>query len=119
VTNAGSATLLGENTGIPGTPCPGVVGGVGGVCPLASWSTGATKTGWTVGVGAERIIAGNWSWKAEYLFVDLGSVNTASPTLLGNYGSTTYIVGLYAGTGTISSMITDNIFRVGLDYQLH
>jgi len=52
-------------------PCPGVVGGVGGLCPLGSWSTGTTKTGWIVGIGAEGVVGGNWSWKAEYLYVDL------------------------------------------------
>ena len=95
------------------------VGGVGGLCPLGSWSTATTKAGWTVGIGAEGPVGGNWSWKAEYLFVDLGNINTAFPTGLGNFGSTSAIIGLSAGTGTISSRITDNIVRVGLNYQFH
>ena len=32
-----------------------------------------TKVGWTVGGGYEAMLARNWSWKAEYLYVDLGS----------------------------------------------
>jgi len=31
-----------------------------------------TKTGWTVGGGLEFALGGNWTAKAEYLFVDLG-----------------------------------------------
>jgi len=38
---------------------------------------GATQTnaGWTVGAGLEFAIAGNWTAKAEYLYVDLGNFN--------------------------------------------
>lgn len=37
--------------------------------------TSATKTGWTVGAGLEQVLgASNWSVKAEYLYVDLGSI---------------------------------------------
>ncbi len=42
---------------------PGLVGG------------GATNVGWTVGAGLEFAIAGHWSAKAEYLYVDLGKFN--------------------------------------------
>jgi outer membrane immunogenic protein len=31
-----------------------------------------TKVGWTVGAGLEYMIAQNWSFKTEYLYVDLG-----------------------------------------------
>jgi outer membrane immunogenic protein len=34
-----------------------------------------TNVGWTVGGGIEFAIAGHWTAKAEYLYVDLGSVN--------------------------------------------
>jgi outer membrane immunogenic protein len=33
-----------------------------------------TRAGWTVGAGGEWMFAPNWSVKAEYLFVDLGTV---------------------------------------------
>jgi outer membrane immunogenic protein len=36
----------------------------------------ATKTGWTVGGGVEAAIAGPWTAKVEYLYVDLGSGNS-------------------------------------------
>jgi outer membrane immunogenic protein len=35
-----------------------------------------TKTGWTVGGGLEAAIAGPWTAKVEYLYVDLGSGNS-------------------------------------------
>lgn len=34
-----------------------------------------TKVGWTVGAGFEYMIAQNWSFKTEYLYVDLGKDN--------------------------------------------
>jgi outer membrane immunogenic protein len=37
--------------------------------------TSNTRTGWTVGGGAEYAFAPNWSLKAEYLFADLGKFN--------------------------------------------
>ena len=36
-------------------------------------SADETKTGWTVGGGAEWALAGNWTVKAEYLYYDLGN----------------------------------------------
>ena len=35
-------------------------------------SDSANRVGWTVGAGAEYALGGNWSLKAEYLYVDLG-----------------------------------------------
>ena len=35
----------------------------------------ATNAGWTHGAGLEFAIAGNWTAKAEYLYVDLGRFN--------------------------------------------
>lgn len=35
-------------------------------------SSSPTRIGWTVGGGVEAAVAGNWSIKAEYLYVDLG-----------------------------------------------
>jgi outer membrane immunogenic protein len=37
-----------------------------------------TKAGWTVGAGLEFPVAGPWTAKAEYLYVDLGSINCAA-----------------------------------------
>jgi outer membrane immunogenic protein len=34
-----------------------------------------TNAGWTLGAGLEFAVAGNWTAKAEYLYVDLGNFN--------------------------------------------
>jgi outer membrane immunogenic protein len=41
--------------------------------PLESFSQNATKVGWTVGAGIEQKLSANWSAKAEFRYVDLGS----------------------------------------------
>lgn len=37
-----------------------------------------TKTGWTVGAGAEYAVTDNWTVKSEYLYTDLGKANLYS-----------------------------------------
>jgi len=122
VTINGSATAQGSNQG-PGCV---VLNPVAFTCPLATFSNGVTKVGWAIGVGAENVIVGNWSWKVEYLHVDLGRANTAFATFPGCYGGTiTNGAGGFAanciaylpGSGTISSRITDEIVRVGINYR--
>jgi len=58
---------------------PYVTGGLaaGDIHATTPGFAGATQTnlGWTIGAGMEVVIAGNWSAKAEYLHVDLGSFN--------------------------------------------
>jgi outer membrane immunogenic protein len=73
--------------------------------------TSSTRVGWTAGVGVEGKIAQNWTAKLEYLYMDLGSVS-AGPI------STTILVPLRAPAGvSYSSGFTDNILRVGVNYQ--
>jgi outer membrane immunogenic protein len=66
-----------------------------------------TKTGWTVGGGIEGAVPDtHFTWKVEYLYMDLGTENyTFNNPLL--------------GTILVSSHFTDNILRVGLNYQFH
>jgi outer membrane immunogenic protein len=49
----------------PGVTCAGL--------PCAAASDSGTHTGWTAGAGLEWMFARNWSVKAEYLYVDLGT----------------------------------------------
>jgi outer membrane immunogenic protein len=44
-----------------------------GVAPLAGQSV--TRSGWTAGAGVEYGFAPNWSFKVEYLHVDLGTAS--------------------------------------------
>ncbi|MFG1278515.1 outer membrane protein [Xanthobacter autotrophicus] len=45
-------------------------------------SGSSTKWGWTVGAGVEYAITNNWTFKTEYLYVDLGSTDFS---YFGNY----------------------------------
>ncbi len=94
--------------------------------PLGSWSVAQTRIGWTLGAGVEQAFAGNWSWKVEYLHVDLGKVNTGFATLTGCFGNavsggnpTASCINPGAGNGTINGRITDEIFRVGINYRIN
>jgi len=128
VTIAGSSTATGTDAAIPGAgTCVGLNVVQYGQCSLASFSNSATKAGWTLGFGAEGAITGSWSWKVEYLHVDLGSISTAFATRPGCFGATAssggFTVGacniFLAGSGTVSSRITDEIVRVGINYKFN
>jgi len=63
--------------------------------------TDTTNAGWTVGGGIEFAIAGHWTAKAEYLYVDLGSVSCGAAC-----GAAVQNVNWHANLG-----------RVGLNYR--
>ncbi len=60
-----------------------------------------TNTGWTVGGGVEFALPGNWSAKAEYLRVDLGSFNCGPGC---------------GGTPNENVSMRENVFRAGVNY---
>ena len=62
-----------------------------------------TRTGWTVGSGVEAALGGGWVGRAEYLFVDLGTVRE-SYTLAGT-------------SNLLTSDVQTHIFRVGANYR--
>ena len=65
-----------------------------------------TKAGWTLGGGIEGRLAGNWTAKIEYLYLDLGTVTTIpAPTP----GTTTAVA--------FNSHIAENILRAGVNYK--
>ena len=62
----------------------------------------STQAGWTIGAGLEFAIAGNWTAKAEYLYVDLGKFNC----------------GLSCGVlATNNVSFTTNLVRAGVNYR--
>jgi outer membrane immunogenic protein len=63
--------------------------------------TDTTNAGWTLGGGIEFAIAGHWTAKAEYLYVDLGNVSC----------------GLACGAAVQNVNWHANIGRVGLNYR--
>ncbi len=70
-----------------------------------------TKTGYTVGGGVEAGLWGNWSVKAEYLYVNFGTLSTTSNNLNTTIGASP------ASTFTHSIDLKANILRAGLNYR--
>lgn len=72
-----------------------------------SLSASDTKVGWTLGAGVEGALFNwnNWTWKAEYLYIDLGSVNGSG-------------VDPFGRAVNWNTKVTDNIVRFGLNYRI-
>jgi outer membrane immunogenic protein len=93
--------------------------GAGGLGPFTgAGSFSSTRTGWTVGGGVETKIWYNWSVKLEYLHVDLGS-HTETFALLPNPVFGAGLTTGFAGSATTRSHVTDDLVRVGINYQFH
>ncbi|WP_338821551.1 outer membrane protein [Bradyrhizobium septentrionale] len=88
-----------------------------------AFSDSRTKVGFTVGGGVEGKISYGmgWTWKLEYLYVDLGSLDTIGPFpgASVNPPGLGLITSPFSGTITTHTHFTDNILRVGLNYQFH
>ena len=79
----------------------------GGVPISVIGSHQTSKFGWTVGGGIEAMFAPGWSGKLEYLYMDLGTVDSTAVLATG--------VGFGIGAN-LSSRVKDNIFRAGINY---
>jgi outer membrane immunogenic protein len=62
-----------------------------------------TQSGWTIGGGIETQLAGNWTAKIEYLYMNLGNVAASF-----NVGAITYVD---------ASTIRNSVVRIGLNYK--
>jgi outer membrane immunogenic protein len=100
-----SITLVGPRTGI------------------AAFDASATNVGFAVGIGMEEKFAywlpTEWTWKLEYLHVDLGLLDAsapfATPALI--HGFPVNPASPAVGTMTTRTHFTDEIVRVGINYQ--
>jgi outer membrane immunogenic protein len=90
-------SLSDSNGGVPGVPVSGAV------------HDDATKVGWTAGFGGEMQLAGNWTGKLEYLYVDLGNVATGGFTSVFSINLTQ--------THQFDSTFRDHIVRLGVNYK--
>jgi outer membrane immunogenic protein len=76
--------------------------------PLSAASTtNTTKAGWVAGLGVEAMLASNWTARAEWLHIDLGTISASLPTT-GSIGSTQ--TASWSRTGRFDE------FRVGINY---
>jgi outer membrane immunogenic protein len=66
------------------------------------------------GVTNSYFLPAGWTWKAEYLYVDLGSLDTAAPFPPALVPLT---ITPLTGPLTTHTHFTDNIVRVGLNYK--
>ena len=78
----------------------------------------ANKSGWTIGAGVETRLGGGWSAKAEYLYVNLGSVTDTFPVPINPVFAAGF-VNNGAANATSISHLSDNIVRVGLNYKFN
>jgi outer membrane immunogenic protein len=65
-------------------------------------------TGWTLGGGGEWLLDGRWSIKAEYLYLDFGSINVAVPT--SNSPA-------FTQTMFVDADLSAQVARVGINYR--
>lgn len=73
-------------------------------------SSSRIATGWTAGAGLEYAIGRNWTVKAEYLYVNLGSDSFAAPAVV--------LVGPTPSRINVSySDTTFNLARIGVNYR--
>lgn len=84
--------------------------------PYVSQREDVTRWGWTVGIGAEYALTGNWSLKAEYDYADFGTeaVTLLPSAILDSAGAVAEPVA--ARQGKVSSDL--HAFKVGLNYRL-
>jgi outer membrane immunogenic protein len=81
-------------------------GAVGGTV-VSTISSTTNRFGWTVGGGVEWAIGYNWSFKAEYLYVNLGNFSQSTPAITG-FPSTDV---------AFNHAYSENIARIGVNYR--
>jgi len=89
-------------TNLPGFGCTGPFG----LIYCGTGSTSGTSVGWTVGGGLEYAFARQWTVKAEYLYLDLGSRSVTFSDL-----------DMPGGTLTANTGFRAQIVRGGLNYR--
>ncbi len=91
------------------------VDSVGVIPGTGAWGSSATKLGWTVGGGLEWALSRNWSVKAEYLYLNFGSV-TASGMITNPAGGPQVPNG-YANAISTSTDLTAHLARAGVNFR--
>jgi opacity protein-like surface antigen len=102
------------------------VSGLAGAVPFSLTQAighSQVNTGWVVGWGTEGHlrgnlipIPGNWTWKIEELYMDLGTLDATGVT---SGASAPVGFGVTGGRVVTHTRFTDGILRAGLNYQFH
>jgi len=97
----------------------GVVGGAPGT---SVGSSNTTRAGFVVGGGVESALTNDWSLKLEYLYMDFGTVGltaAGAPITTATFnGPRIETIAISTTTAGLSTKITDNIIRLGLNYRV-
>jgi outer membrane immunogenic protein len=101
----GEIKLAGTNT------VSGTAGALGPFLAVTAMGHSKVNAGWTVGAGIEGALVDHWTWKAEYLYMDLGSLDDPDINLV--------FINASGGRVTTHTNFTDNIVRVGLNHKFH
>jgi outer membrane immunogenic protein len=115
VQTSGASAFSGLSFFCSSTSCPAPFAFNG-----SAFSAAKTNVGFSAGAGMEGklgFLPSNWTWKLEYLYVDLGSLDAVSSfnaTIAAPFGTA-----VASATTTLHTHFTDNIVRVGLNYQFH
>ena len=106
----GKFDVSGVNTVAGTATCVGTVLECGAIPAVTAFSNTTTmsgsknKAGWTIGAGIEgAAFLPNWTWKAEYLYLDFGKFDHSFATS--------------GGVITTSTHATDHILRFGVNYR--
>jgi opacity protein-like surface antigen len=107
-----------QQFGYTGGFLPDAALGFGGSHWAGSASTSPTKVGWTLGAGLEwaPVSMPNWSFKAEYLYIDLGSTtaNVVAPAFRNSDGE-----GFRTVWATNRMDARFQTVRIGLNYRFN
>jgi outer membrane immunogenic protein len=89
-----------------------------------AFSESQIKAGFALGGGIEGkvsyLLPTGWTWKLEYLYVDLGSIDTAAPfpgAFVPLTGTRFLAASPFTGAIATHTRFTDNILRVGLNFK--
>lgn len=88
-----------------------------------AFAVARNNLGYSIGAGVEgRIfpwLPANWTWKAEYLYLDLGSLDsgTSFSGLFPSISRDPTMTSSLTGTAALHSQFVDHIVRVGLNYK--
>jgi outer membrane immunogenic protein len=96
----------------------GLVGLVGPFSVIHAIGHSHVNTGWTLGSGTEgKLLIPGWTYKIEYLYVDLGSLDDTDAAVCPEGGCK--ISSVTGGQTFTHTHFTDNILRIGVNYQFH